>query len=731
MAPIRHRGPRRGRTSTRGTKSKESFLSSRLEESVEPDDQPGQDEEVELSDDQHLSSDEEELDQRAVPSNAYSTLLQSFGQRYEEEGPRRKRRRIDSGKLSSRKGIAPFGENELVTNTNPDDVEQIESPPDGEVDATVHSEDDSDNAGEPDDNEFADEDAEDDESPSDSFEQHFGAPDGEALSKMIEIVSENHWSTERRDLGTLGKCTFAVPEGKTFPREQFELSFKTAADLPLKRKLKDPADRLLSQLSEVQRAIAAPTFRYSDMLFGARTTKNASDIRSLMCLHALNHIFKTRDRVIKNNARILKDADDTVEYRDQGFTRPKVLMILPTRHACVRVVKSLLELSQPEQQENKKRFEDQYAEAEEKNMNDKPDDFLELFEGNDDDMFRLGIKFTRKTIKFFAQFYNADLILASPLGLRRAIESGDKQKGGDYDFLSSIELVIVDQGEALLMQNWDHVALIFSHLNLQPREAHGCDFSRVRPWYLDGQAKYLRQTLIFSAYLAPELNALFSQHCKNVFGKVKFAPEYPGAIVDITQSGLQIKQTFSRFSSTSITSDPEQRFKFFSASILPSLTRYPAPPDRARGILIFIPSYFDFVRVRNYFATSLAAQNISFGAISENFTPQDKEVRRARSHFLSGKQSVLLYSGRAHHFFRYSLKGVKRVVFYGLPDNELHYRELVGMVERSIEEGKLAVGEGVVRVMFSKYDALKLERVVGTGRVLSMLKSKSDTFQFT
>jgi U3 small nucleolar RNA-associated protein 25 len=57
---------------------------------------------------------------------------------------------------------------------------------------------------------------------------------------------------------------------------------------------------------------------------------------------------------------------------------------------------------------------------------------------------------------------------------------GDKKEQRDYDFLSSVEVAVLDQADVFSMQNFAHVKAVFAVLNKIPYEAHGADFSRIR-----------------------------------------------------------------------------------------------------------------------------------------------------------------------------------------------------------------------------------------------------------
>ncbi|RUS20830.1 hypothetical protein BC937DRAFT_94279 [Endogone sp. FLAS-F59071] len=594
----------------------------------------------------------------------------------------------------------------------------------------------------------------DDADDDDDFSRHFSNSGPDNFNARITIAEGKHWVITPIEDPILGQAVLQTTEAATTKHDSTG-DRKDLAALHVKRRLRErwadfntkcmmeTNEKPISNLfTPLQHHLFRHMNQYCDVLFCSRTHLNAREIRHSYALHALNHVIKTRDRVLKNNQRISKAQSenkdiDISEIRDQGFTRPKILIILPFRNTVVDVVKSLIQLSGSDQQEQKKRFLDDFDSPEPEAGEDDPDkpaDHVAAFRGNVDDHFRLGIKFTRKTVKLYADFYSADIVIASPLGLRTIIGAeGDKKR--DFDYLSSIEVVILDQTQMFLMQNWDHIEHIFDHLNCIPKVAHGCDFSRVKNWYLDGRAKNLRQTLIFSDFLTPEINALFNKHCRNVSGRIKVRPEeYTGSIVDVIP---QVQQTFTRIESQSLTDEADVRFKYFIEKTLPSLRKSAINQSHT---LIFIPSYFDFVRLRNY----LEDGKCSFGQICEYVSSTDfcflvctiaytttSDVSRARSNFFHGRVNFLLYTERFHFFRRYNIRGTHQIVFYALPDNPRFYAEVVNFLMLK-SAGVSAAEESTFScsALFSKYDALKLERIVGTERARRMCAGARNVFTF-
>lgn len=62
---------------------------------------------------------------------------------------------------------------------------------------------------------------------------------------------------------------------------------------------------------------------------------------------------------------------------------------------------------------------------------------------------------------------------------------------------------------------------VLNHVNLQPLDSHGVDFSRVRMWNLNNWAAHYRQTLVFSAIQEPQITNILTKHCHNYRGQVQ------------------------------------------------------------------------------------------------------------------------------------------------------------------------------------------------------------------
>lgn len=497
----------------------------------------------------------------------------------------------------------------------------------------------------------------------------------------------------------------------------------------IKKRLVEPFKNTYGELSELDQILMDTMLNYRDLMYCYKDFNNTS-YRKLYALHALNHIYKTRDRILKNNEKLHHfhelekqgkvSASEEPEFRDQGFTRPKVLILLPTCNSCYEVVDHLISISGCDQQENKNRFKSSFLDKRTP-PETKPDDFRDSFRGNSNDFFCVGIKITRKSFKLYTSFYSSDIIVASPIGLSMILENPDKAKR-QYDFLSSIEVVIVDRANQIEMQNWDHLLTIYKYLNKIPKSFHEADFSRIRMAYINDQSRFLTQNLVFCEYTTPNTNNIINRRSMNLGGKVKLRPLYDSKNCVMNSIGMGIQQIFQRFECDDPISNSEARFKFFINTILPSLAKSTSYDD---GLLIFIPSYYDYLRVKSYMKKST---KYTFGSIDE-YCSQSK-LSKNRSAFASGKIKILLYTERLHYFRRLDISGVKSIIMYGLPANPLFYKELVRFIGKSIFKNDADINLSLVKIIFSRWDALFLGRIVGDARAALLSTDKNEIFEF-
>ncbi|KAJ4957649.1 hypothetical protein NE237_024760 [Protea cynaroides] len=472
--------------------------------------------------------------------------------------------------------------------------------------------------------------------------------------------------------------------------------------------------------------------------FYLRGMEEDSSIMDAYIMHALNHVSRTRDLVTKNNEKLNKHEEAVKAeivsgdgFLDHGFTRPKVLILLPLASIALRVVKKIIYLTPSKNKvnvEHMDRFLEEFGTEEDKESDDrnnaseilhddetlmpqkssKPSDYQALFGGNNNDHFMIGIKFTRKSIRLYNDFYSSDMIVASPLGLITKIGEAEVENDKDVDYLSSIEVLIIDHADVISMQNWSHVNSVVEQLNHIPSKQHGTDVMRIRQWYLEGHARFYRQTIILGSFINPDINALFNHLCVNHQGKVKLICENKGVLSKVL---LQVRQVYERFDATSIADADDARLDYFAKKVFPKIK-----DSIEGGIMIFISSYFEFVRIRNF----LKSQTASFCMLSE-YTKQS-DISRARVWFFGGKRKIMLYTERAHFYHRYKIRGIQNLIIYSLPERKEFYPEIVNMLEGS--------DNMTCTVLFSSFDKFQLERIVGNAPAERMVTSEKNIFVF-
>eukprot|EP00039_Didymoeca_costata_P014798 m.243960 g.243960 ORF g.243960 m.243960 type:complete len:702 (-) comp16099_c0_seq26:1603-3708(-) len=468
------------------------------------------------------------------------------------------------------------------------------------------------------------------------------------------------------------------------------------------------------EADDAQRELFYHFASYRDVVFPQRTLKGANKLREMYVLHALNHCLSTRTRILKNNER-LKNTDD-LEIHDQGFFRPKVLIVLPYKSEAEKVVKLLIKYAQgnldfdkvDKEVRNLDRFEKEFQVQNQEGGPVHPNaEYRELFDGNTDDCFRIGISFNRTRMHLYSEFYSSDILIASPLGLRLIVgEKGDEKQ--EFDFLSSIEVLIVDQAESLLMQNWDHFLNVLKNINQTPQQTRDTDFSRLRRWVTEGWSKYFRQNIFLSAFLTPEMKQSVKTYSFNLYGQVEFEKPLKGSICQIAQ---KVPQAYHRIECQNFSDSHDARFLFFVDRVLPQFNS-----SLYHSVVIYIPSYFDFVRLRNYFRD----KEINFGQIGDYTSAAN--VSRTRGNLFHGKLRFLLYTERYHYHHRPTLRGIQHLIFYGPPTFPQYYPEMLGMIQPNKDT--------TCTVLYTSFDMFALARITGDKRSERMVLSSQNLHMF-
>ncbi|XP_053670111.1 U3 small nucleolar RNA-associated protein 25 homolog [Anopheles nili] len=580
---------------------------------------------------------------------------------------------------------------------------------------------------------------------------------------MVEAIAANPKSLEKTTVpfGSLGTLCIELPTcpKESIPRRMLQKErYAKPGELPVVPEegpvdwaalyVKDRIARNIpEEVDPLQRDTFALLNNYQDLFYARRTHDNGDQLRFSYCLHALNHVLKAVSKVQHHTVKLaaskstskpkqnryarrpqvqsIRVPQSGVEYRDQGYVRPKVLIVVPFRESALQVVNVLVQLFAGDNTKavaNYKRFTDEYGGGSTLSFpqrNRKPLDYERTFAGNIDDNFRLGIAVNRSSMKLYAKYYSSDVIVASPLGLRMAIGAKGEQHR-DYDFLANIELLVIDQADVCYAQNWEHVLHVMEHLHQQPSSTEHTEFSRVREWCLNGWSKFYRQTVVLSTLDLPEIRALYSRQFDNYRGKARtlgFVAE--GTIRNVA---VQVPQNFQRIDTTQLESEGNARFAHFINVILP----------QARSVamgrcLIYVPSYFDFVRLRNHFKL----EEISFTQICEYTT--DAKIARARDMFHHGSKHFLLYSERAHFFRRHRIKGIRHLIMYGPPVFPQFYPEMVNLMAKENQNRMdgVAAESMTVTVLYTRFNMQQLSEILGTKCAQTIMKAPRSVYRFS
>ncbi|KEH19685.1 U3 small nucleolar RNA-associated protein, putative [Medicago truncatula] len=268
--------------------------------------------------------------------------------------------------------------------------------------------------------------------------------------------------------------------------------------------------------------------------------------------------------------------------------------------------------------------------------------------------------------------------------------------------MSFNQILIIDHADIIAMQDWSHVNTIIQQLNRVPDELPNATM-RIRPWYLEEEAQFYRQTMILGSYSNKDILESFNRS-SNYEGKMmRLMSEYKGVNewfsklwewnvirnFDVPQWFYETLQVFVRFTKKLRADDVDvdvdvddvdvddvdvdvARHDYFVERIFPRIK----DSDKG-GIMIFTSSHSESIKILEF----LRSERASVYLVGDEDAELD--FSSARRQFSERKIKIMLYTEKSHFDNRYQIDGVNYLIMYSLPERKEFYFEILKMLAKS------------------------------------------------
>ena len=560
----------------------------------------------------------------------------------------------------------------------------------------------------------------------------FGWSSDEAYSIVDEEDDDESLNNDQESLSSVQESVDDEPVSEADDSNLSEDSDSNAmhkrVSFPSSTEFTDESDSFFSSLMHGKDVVMA----VSDF-----TGPVARSTYSVLSAYLLSHALKAGDKVRRNNRSPNPE-------RDQGPTRPRICVVCPFRsngYEIVRNMASFIDTHKTEEEDEEEEkvkkglesFLQEYEGQDEQNIHSKNWESWrrELFKGHYDDSkyddFVVGISFSFGKLKLsfpknsVQLCKNIDIIIGTPLGLSRIAASDfkanrikqknsddlDEEDGVVMDFLASIEILVVDRIDALMMQNESNTLDIIRATNQRPLATISADIGRIELKFLDSKsAQDARQTVFISG------STLMDEYMGFVHPDRLEILSSPSKGISLNKALCQkIKQQF--FVRVPLGEEEEYFKNFFWKKV----------GNDIRNLIIVVAESDDFKTVQEFLQDEgLVNCYLSEETLSDIAGKRRKEMKQILKSFKSGDIRTIVITERLLWYQRIRITHGRHVFFYGPPKTDSIYADILAdMVDPFRCSATL---------MYSNKNKLEIERIAGS-KNLDKLFDNSNTGKTT